>query len=464
MKYSIYFILLASLFSCNSSENKNITTYFGGQIINPKANYVLFLKDDKVLDTIYFNNKNKFSASFKGLNEGLYTFKHGLEFQYVYLEPGDSVLVRLNTWDFDESIVFSGKGGNKNEFLINLFLQNEKDEKAMNQFFNLNEQGFERKIDSLANERKIIYENFTKSNNFIVSKGFEKLTNTAIYFPLYQLKEIYPFYYRKAHKLNEYPKLSENFYAFRDDINLNKVDLLSFYPYQNYVVSYLYNLAYQTEEKENSKNDLTINMLNSIVENIDAEEIKNTLLKRVIVNDFMKSEVTCKIDNEKLAIFLDNCTNEEYITQVNNLVNDSKFVENNKPLSDFDIISYNNETTSILPVIKDKNAVIYFWSTEYMSSDYLVSRIQFLEKFYPEILFIGIQMQPAYLNISEDAQLKKLNIERQYKLTPNSYANSFLTSHYPRIITVKKDGIVQNGFTYLDSKKLGSELKKLQLN
>jgi hypothetical protein len=178
----------------------------------------------------------------------------------------------------------------------------------------------------------------------------------------------------------------------------------------------------------------------------------------------MKSEATCTIDNEKLAIFLENCTNEAFIMQVNNLVNDTKFVENNKPLQNFNIVTYSNDSTSIATIIKDKKTVIYFWSTEYMSSDYLVSRIQHLEKKHPEILFVGIQMQPAYLDISKEPKLKKLDAQKQFKLTADSYANNFLTSLYPRIIIVNNKGIVQNGFTYLDSKKLGTELYKLELN
>ena len=59
------------------------------------------------------------SKKFKNLKGGLYTFKHGVEFQYIFLQPNDSLLLRLNTWDFDESLVFSGKGAEKNNLLIN---------------------------------------------------------------------------------------------------------------------------------------------------------------------------------------------------------------------------------------------------------------------------------------------------------------------------------------------------------
>ncbi|MFA5298155.1 MAG: hypothetical protein WC389_08115, partial [Lutibacter sp.] len=194
MKYFIYVLLVFSAIGCKNMKG-NGATYFGGQIINPKTNYVLFLKDEKVIDTLLLDENNRFLINFPSLKEGLYTFMHGTEFQYIYLEPSDSVLVRLNTWDFDHSLVFNGKGSAKNEFLLNSFLQNEKEERMMYYHFDLNEKDFQTKIDSLSKERVAVYKEFI-ANEGAVSKGFEKFINVAIQFPLYQLKEIYPYYHK----------------------------------------------------------------------------------------------------------------------------------------------------------------------------------------------------------------------------------------------------------------------------
>ena len=125
----------------------------------------------------------------------------------------------------------------------------------------------------MATDKSLVYNEFSKAEENI-SAGFEKLTNSAIHYPLYRLKEIYPYYYKKAHNLKEFPIVNNDFYNFRNDVNLNEADLVSFYPYQNYVVSYLYNLSYQLIEKDSTKNNLTINILNSIVDNIKLEEFK----------------------------------------------------------------------------------------------------------------------------------------------------------------------------------------------
>ena len=67
-----------------------------------------------------------------------------------------------------------------------------------------------------------------------------------------------------------------------------------------------------------------------------------------------------------------------------------------------------------------------------------------------------------YDNILSDPNLKKLDINKQYKLPKDSEAHKLITSQYPRVIIVNKEGIVENGFTFLDSKNLYQELYKLK--
>jgi thiol-disulfide isomerase/thioredoxin len=143
------------------------------------------------------------------------------------------------------------------------------------------------------------------------------------------------------------------------------------------------------------------------------------------------------------------------------LVKDCNNIQLDKPIQNFDIITYNNVPLTINEVIKNKNAVIYFWSTDYISTDYLVNRIKFLEKRYPELMFIGINMQTSPKELSKKSNLKLVNIRNQYMLPKESYAHNYLSSKYPRTILIDNLGIVKNGFANLDSKNLDSELNKL---
>ena len=122
------------------------STYFGGKIINPKSDYVVLYKNIIPLDTFFLDKNNSFLGEILSLHEGLYNFKHGNEEQYIYLNPKDSLLIRLNTWKFDETLVFSGIGAERNNLLIDSFLESEKDKKVFNKYYDLSPSEFNSKI------------------------------------------------------------------------------------------------------------------------------------------------------------------------------------------------------------------------------------------------------------------------------------------------------------------------------
>jgi len=128
-KYLVYILPLSFivLTSCEKSfEQDNFEAYFGGEIINPQNNFVLFLKNDKVVDTIFLDKNNRFLHKFDSLAPGLYTFKHLPEYQYIYFDKNDSLMIRLNSLDFDNSLAFCGRGEEKNNFLIDSYLKNNR--------------------------------------------------------------------------------------------------------------------------------------------------------------------------------------------------------------------------------------------------------------------------------------------------------------------------------------------------
>ena len=118
-KISLALVLFLFFASCKSDFKANdYVAYFGGEIVNPNSEYVYFCKDNEVIDTLKLDKKNRFFIHFDSLSPGLYTFKHEPEYQYVYFDKNDSLMVRVNTKDFDGSLSFCGRGDEKNNFLI----------------------------------------------------------------------------------------------------------------------------------------------------------------------------------------------------------------------------------------------------------------------------------------------------------------------------------------------------------
>ena len=241
------FGLLFTFSSCDDTK-ENTVTYFGGKIKNPKDEYVYVTQGKKVLDSARLDDHNKFSFKLDSLELGLYTFKHGAEFQYLYLEPKDSLLIYLNSWDFDESLIFSGKGSGKNNYLINLYLQQEQTEKNFKKNYKLDEAAFSQVIEDGIKKQLDIYNNFLATEENAPSEFFDKLAKTGIYVPFFFYKERYAYKHKKMMGLQKAPELSEYFYAYRDKIELNDESLLDYGWNLAFINTFLYNLAMMKNE------------------------------------------------------------------------------------------------------------------------------------------------------------------------------------------------------------------------
>lgn len=455
MKHFFYISILLTLFSCNNKEKDVV--YFGGKIINPKSKYVILKNANKVIDTLILDKNNHFLKKFDSISEGLYTFFHDVEFQYVYIEPNDSIIIHLNTWDFDKSLVFSGKGSKKNEFLLDIFLHDEHIISEINPYLSEEEPIFQTKIDSLLDDRKMLYQEFL-NNETNSTNNFLEIAHTAIYYPIYRLKELYPMYYQNINR--KPPKISGKYYSFRKDVDFGKESLADFYSYQNYAISYIYNVGFLKQQLQ-PNTPLCYHFLETIADDISSKKLSNELLYKYMVTDFFDEKPYGIAESSTLELFYEKCSDPTLIEKLTNLLNDCKKTPSNKKITDFSIMNYENKLFSIQELIQKKRAVLYFWSEKTTSPYYLVNRIRYLEKQFPNILFLGINTNPEFNIHTSEKGYSRLPISRQFKLTKGSDAFQFLKSGLPRVILLKKDGIVSTQFISLSNGNLQNELATL---
>lgn len=445
-------VALITLASCGKRGEVCDATYFGGHIKNPKQAFVTLSKNDVIVDTMYLDEYNNFMTQLDVDAQGLYHFNHGLEYQYVYFEPRDSILLRLNTWDFDESLVFSGRGSEKNNFLIGLYLQNEKNEHSFSPYYNLESEQFEEKINSSLAMNNFLYDQL-KESGVPISEKFDALVQVAITFPLFRQKEIYPMVFKNRKQLENFPTLTSEYYAFRETIDLNNEDHIFFAPYHNLAYIHLYAKAHQQRVKDSN---FTADVLTLIANEITVETFKNMLLRQVIYNDFRDSKTSCTVNKEALKIFNANCTDKKFLKQINNLADDFESVARDTNIDNFEIVDINSKISKINKVIKNKKSVVYFWSPIIISPEMLIKRVKYLEGKYPEILFVGINMEPSELSTKVNKTLGN-----QFFLTDGSSAHNYIKSLEPRTILINNDGVVANSFTYLSSPHLERQLTLL---
>jgi hypothetical protein len=449
---------LISLINCTSIEKTE--TYFGGKIINPKSNQVVLYSMEKVIDTFFLDTKNKFIGKIKNANEGLYYFTHGDENQYVYIEPEDSLMLRLNTWDFDESLVFAGKGAERNNILIDCFLENEKDLKQFFQYYKLPPLYFKTKVDSLLTLKMLTYKDYMY-NHPEETTGYKEVLKTGLTYPIYSRLERYPIMHAKYANKGKFPELNKSFYNFRKKVTINKDSLMYYPPYSRYVKNYLYNETYSLGHapmKTKYSSQFTVDLLKIIDQKIDLDQTKNIILKQTIINHFFNKS-SCDINTSAFDTFFKLSTNEDDKILILKLVKDTEFIHQTKTLPNFKLTDYNGTNRKIFDVIKNKNTVLFFWSPKYVSHAYIVSRINGLSNNYPNIKFIQVKIDG-----NNNDRIRKLDIKNQYYLTSNSDAHQFLTSKMPRAILINKKGKVINGYASISSRNLNPYLKELNKN
>lgn len=442
-----FFLIL--LIGCNSSKEDTFT-YFGGKIINPKGRYVVLSDQNGVIDSVKLENDDTFLGKFKNLKEGLYYFEHGVESQFVYLQPSDSLLLRLNVWDFDESLVFSGPNSARNNFLIDAFLTREKERKTFYLHQRLNPKEFKQKIDSTLQVKNEQLESFIQINDE-KSTDFVEIAKIALNYPIYS--EIESYRINNSVKKSDI-KLDSSFLEHRKFTDLNKNSLVFYSPYIGYVLESLYSDVYQQKIKKNS-DDFTIALINNIDSKISSEKFKNRLLKNRLLRHFLRKS-TCNLNKKTFNRYYELSTNKNDIDDIKMLVKDVETIKKYKVLPDFSLYDFTNKEYNIKELIKDKSSVLYFRNKKYSSDEWVASKINFLMKKYPNIQFLVI-------NIDKNQSVnRKLSSKNQFYLTKESKAQQFLESKFPRTILVNKDEAIENGFASLSSPIIHQQITNLE--
>lgn len=397
MKYLGFILSLLLLVGCkNDTTLESGFAFLGGEVINPNNDYVVIYNSNATLDTIQLDNNNRFLYKIEDLQSGIYFFKHDPENQIVVLEPNDSLFFRLNTMEFDESLVFTGKGSKKNNYLINLFLENEKNNSTLLDFCELSPYEFESKADSIRNKQ---LKNLDKFKTRLSSSSlFNEIAEAKINYNYYANKEIYPFAYYGDKEIKNLKSLPEDFYNYRKDVNYNNINLRSFFQYYRFLEIHISNLALNkffehTHDSIFNRKSLHYNLdkLALIDSLITHDSIKNDLLKYTAQPFIYES----KSNSDTQALLNDyqtRCTNNKDKKNAQLLALSVMQLEPGTILPNIKVINSDNETIDLSSLINSPS-VIYFWS--YNSKSHFKDshrKINELRGKYPDLNFIAINI------------------------------------------------------------------------
>jgi len=448
--------------SCKKEfSGDNYVAYFGGEVVNPSNRFVLFCKNNKVIDTIELKNDNTFFKKFDSLTPGLYTFKHEPEYQYIYFEKNDSLMVHINTKNFDESIVFCGRGDEKNNFLMELFLKNEKDKDNMFEVFDKDFNTFNNKIDKVHAENKKFYESKKKEIDW--NEEFDLYANAAVEFPYKTKKEIYPIIHKLRTGNDVYENLPKDYYNFRKDIDFSNDKLIDFSPYVMYLSHMIDNVSEIKYHNHFSNADLSlktnINKLTVADTLIKSEKVKNSVLNNIAFKYLLEDQ---NMSNNNL--FLDTyhkySTDKSHKNEIIKIGNAIQLLKPNFELPKVTFADIDGKITNSDELIVNKT-VFFFWTESANSHMKLVhKKVLELKRKYPHFDFIAINLNDKENLWKATVNSNNFNILKQYHCVNfEDIRAKWAITKIHRTIVVDKDKKIINAFTNIFDANFEDNLK-----
>lgn len=453
--------IIALFCSCNKEfKGDNYTAYFGGEVTNPTNPYILFCKDSEVIDSVKIDARNRFFIKFDSLAPGLYSFKNEPEYQYVYFDKNDSIMVRINAKDFDNSIIFCGRGDQKNNFLMEMYMKNEEDRSKLFDIYDYGIEKFTATIDSAYASKKKFYT--TKKEAVKWSDDFDTYAKAALNFQHYSKKEIYPMVHEMRTGEDVLEKLPESFYAYRKEIDYNDAKLSNYSPFVNYLSYMLNNVATIHYHNHYSPLDLAlrtnINKLNIADTLIKNKTVKNTVLNNIAFTYLLEDQNM--VNNQKfLETYHKYSTDRSKKNEILKIGNAIQLLKVGNTLPKVELVNSNDKLIFSNDFPK-KKTVIFFWSDKLSSHMLAVhKKIQAFRAKHPEYEFIGV-------NLDKDqtiwkTQLRKLDTNGIFEVRCTNFEDlkaNWAIMKVHRTIVLDEKGNIKNAFTNVFDVNFDKEL------
>jgi len=400
MSRKLLYLFLFILVGCDEYKKDSPNVFFSGEIVNPTSDHVVLYKGDVFIDSSSLDKNRMFTFKLDSIEDGLYHFNHAPEYQYVYLEKGDSLLIRLNTVDFDESLVYSGPGEEINNFMMEIFLANEGEKNLIDKLYSSDAESFSRKIDSLEQLKLNLLKDLALESN--ISENAFQIAKANIVYKYATYKERYPFRHKKLSAKKEVPKLPKGFYTYRKDLTYNNKDFTYLRPYYEYMVNHFGNLSYMSctggcDIKDKMvKNHLHYNkhklkLIDSLVEE---KELKDNLFRNVAYDYLLKVHDTEANNKIFIEVFHALSGNNKHIDEIDDLYEGILNIQPNKRIPNIEVSSINGEKVSLQKIAKNNKTVFYFWSgsnKRHLAN--MSKRVMELSQIKPNYNFVGINIQ-----------------------------------------------------------------------
>jgi len=447
-------------FSCDSKPKDKVGIFLGGQIINPSSRSVTLYQGNQNIETIGLNDQLGFQKRFDSLESGIYKLEHLPEYQTILLEKADSIWVRINAAAFDESIFYSGNGASKNNFLMELVLKQESENRFLSNKFSKKSELFNKILDSLLFEKKQLW--IQMDSIIKLSPIAQKVTQAAYIYHYANIRERYALL--RGIQWNK--KESEFFFRYRKFLNFSDNDLAFFDPYINYILNFISNEALKYNQsyfKEKKTSDFNIRRLKELDEKISGNLLRNNLARAIAFEEILTFK---NHDQHDLFLQYYSTVNSSpaYLSEVLTLHSDINKMGPKKQLPEIKLQNVTRDIVSSNSLANGKTTIIYFWSQTQMNHyKNTLERVRVFQKEYPQLRFVGICIQPFNLMVKQVQKMMGINIEDQFAIIDFEKASkTWVLTLLNKSIVINNKGQIINGFENFSNNNIELLLKKLQ--
>lgn len=462
---SCLLVFLLLLISCKEEDDSPLLghAFVGGEIVNPTSEVIVFSFNGKVLDSVELSEKNRFSYIIDSVQQGLYMIQHRPESQNIYLSPGDSLLLRANTLAFDESLYFSGKGSERNNFLAEMFLLDEKNSDLLLSFYQTSPEEFAQKTDSIKAQRLQMLKAFQEKTE--VSDQFRRLAKKTIQYESYDLRERYAYLVNKYYKefSDDFP---DNFFDYRNKVDFNDRNLQGSPAYLRFIENYLINYSlnwcagsdldhedcYELTNTENIKA-----RINRASELIELPSLRNRILKKLAIEGIIVAQSRANIV-DIINLLEQKGYPEEELRNLKQLGMIQLAYLPGTSLEKVPLLDTEGKELTFSQAVS-KPTIIFLWSI--YSDDHQADHkiIEEMRNKYPEIDFVGIN-----LDLKEHSgwkiALQKYGYDpkNEFQLNSSGIGKSFFQYFYNKLLFLDKDGKVVIGDAFINSPEFESRI------
>jgi len=453
------FFGLCQFLSSNTSVDTPTSAFFGGQIINPSSDYISLYKYDQRIDSLGLNEKNRFSRQYDSIDFGLFKMEHLPENQMLLIEAGDSIWSYANMSDFNASLVFSGPGSAKNNFLMDIYLELEDEISFLSSKYASDSEVFGDIIDSLLQEKRNKWNAFKTQNP--LSPLAQKVTQAAYVYPYANRLERYALIRGKSTV-----KSDSTYFEFRQFLEYGEKDLIFFEPYITYLMSYLSQEALDDGKnflQEKGNTTFNIKRLQLIDQRINHTTLRNILARTVAYEELLNFR-NHEYHEAFLKYFMALNTSPLYLSEILGLHQALIQMEPGRKLPVVELENHKGEIVASDTALKGQVTVLYFWSQTQMNHFKRThERVMRYKKQFPSYRFVGICIQPYNDLVRNYQEIMKIAPEDQLALVNfEQVSNEWVITLLNKGIILDQNGNILDGFANFSARGFPDLLEQYQ--